>query len=175
MAGVARAWEASAIHAPARRQVILRTSIVLDQHTPALDRLAGLVRAGLGGRVGSGQQWFSWIHVEDWLRIAVDLLEGQAPAGALSGVVVATAPEPVRNEELMRTLRTVLRRPPSPPTPEWAVKVGALLLRTDPALGLTGRRAVPSRLLEVGFPFSQPHLEAALRDLLGRPARAGAR
>jgi uncharacterized protein (TIGR01777 family) len=167
MADVAKAWEAAAADAPAGRKVVLRTSIVLDRDTPALDRLAGVVRWGLGGRVGSGQQWFSWIHIEDWLRLAVQLLEGRGPAGALSGVVVATAPEPVRNEDLMRILRATLHRPPSPPTPTWAVKLGSLLLRTDPALGLTGRRAMPARLLDSGFAFEYPRLDAALSDLLG--------
>lgn len=167
MAGVATAWEDAATDAPSARKVLLRTSIVLDRNTPALDRLAGIVRWGLGGRVGSGRQWFSWIHVEDWLRITVQLLEGGGGVGALSGIVVATSPEPVRNHELMRTLRLVLHRPPSPPTPAWAVKLGSMALRTDPALGLTGRRAVPARLLEAGFEFEYPGLEAALSDLLG--------
>ncbi len=167
MAGVARAWEAAAAGAPAERLVLLRTSIVLDRGTPALDRLAGLVRWGLGGRVGGGRQWVSWVHVEDWLRLAVELLEGRGTVGALSGVVVATSPEPVRNDELMRALRAVLHRPPSPPTPAWAVRVGAVLLRTDPALALTGRRAVPARLLEAGFAFEHPQLRPALADLLG--------
>lgn len=174
MAGVATAWEAAAADAPAARQVILRTSIVLDRNTPALDRLAGVVRWGLGGRVGNGQQWFSWIHVEDWLRLTVQLLEGGTGIGDLSGVVVATSPEPVRNEDLMCALRSALNRPPSPPTPAWAVKLGSLFLRTDPALALTGRRAVPARLLEGGFEFTFPGLEAALNDLLGSSGGAAA-
>jgi uncharacterized protein (TIGR01777 family) len=166
MAGVAKAWEAAAVGAPAARQVVLRTSIVLDRDTPALDRLAGVVRWGLGGRVGSGRQWFSWVHVEDWLRLTVQLLEGEGAVGSLSGVVVATSPEPVRNAELMRAMRSVLRRPPAPPTPAWAVRLGSIVLRTDPALALTGRRAVPARLLQAGFEFERPRLEAALSDLL---------
>jgi uncharacterized protein (TIGR01777 family) len=167
MAGVARAWEAAASGAPAGRTVLLRTSIVLDRGTPALDRLASVVRWGLGGRVASGRQWFSWIHVDDWLRLTVELLEGQGAVGALSGAVVASSPEPVRNEELMRTLRAVLGRPPSPPTPAWAVRLGSVVLRTDPALALTGRRAVPERLLDAGFTFTRPQLRPALEDLLG--------
>lgn len=166
MAGVARAWESAAASVPAERRVTLRTSIVLDRATPALDRLAGLVRFGLGGRVGTGRQWFSWIHIEDWLRLTVDLIEGNGAHGRLDGVLVATSPGPVRNEELMRTLRRVLRRPPAPPTPAWAVRLGSVVLRTDPALGLTGRRAVPERLLASGFEFTHPQLEPALRDLL---------
>lgn len=168
MADVAKAWEAAASGLNAVRTVILRTSIVLDRDTPALDRLAGLVRWGLGGRIASGQQWTSWIHVEDWLRIAVQVVEGQGPAGALSGVLHATSPQPVRNEELMRTLRAVLHRPAGPPTPAWLVRVGAVVLRTDPALALTGRRALPARLEEAGFAFEHPELREAMEDLLRR-------
>lgn len=177
MAGVATAWEAAAADAPAGRTVVLRTSIVLDHDTPALDRLRGVVRAGLGGRVGSGRQWFSWIHVEDWLRVVrwcaglSDAAEPGLPDAGValpSGVLAVTAPEPVRNAELMATLRQVLRRPPAPPTPAFAVRLGSALLRTDPALGLTGRRVVPSRLIDAGFTFRYPRLEPALRDLLAR-------
>ncbi len=168
MTGVAKAWESAAQGLNADRTVVLRTSIVLDRDTPALDRLAGLVRWGLGGRIASGQQWFSWIHVDDWLSIAVQALEGQDPVGSLQGVVHATSPHPVRNLDLMRTLRKVLRRPAAVPTPAWAVRAGAVLLRTDPALALTGRRAVPARLEEAGFTFQHPELTEALEDLLRR-------
>ena len=172
MTGVATAWEAATAGARTDRMVVLRTSIVLDRGTPALSRLAGLARWGLGGRVGSGRQWFSWLHVDDWLRIAHWALGDHAPGLELpaapppSGVLVATAPHPVRNAELMATLRSVLHRPAAPPTPEWAVRVGALVLRTDPALGLTGRRAVSTTLSDAGFTFRHPDLREALEDLL---------
>jgi uncharacterized protein len=162
MAGVARAWEAAAASAPAGRQVIMRTGVVLDRGTPALDRLAGLVRWGLGGRVGTGRQWVSWLHIADLLAAVRRLLDDPD----LSGIVHVTSPEPVRNAELMATLRSVLRRPPSPPTPEPLVRLGAKVLRTDPALALTGRRCVPARLQEAGFDFTYPTLEPALTDLL---------
>lgn len=171
MAGVARAWEDAAAHAHADRQVVLRTSIVLDRGTPALDRLVRLVRLGLGGRVGSGQQWFSWIHVEDWLAVArwsLGLPDVPTTAALPSGVVMATSPHPVRNAELMASLRRVLHRPQAPPTPVPLIHLGAVLLRTDPALGLSGRRAVPTRLSAAGFEFAHPRLEGALADLLGR-------
>ncbi|MGN8244913.1 epimerase [Cellulomonas soli] len=186
MVDVARAWEAAAAGARTDRQVVLRTSIVLDRGTPALDRLVGLTRAGLGGRVGSGQQWFSWIHVADWLRVVHwSLGLGADPTGGAAdrdidplglptappprGVLVATAPQPVRNHELMRILRTTLHRPAAPPTPTWLVRAGSVLLRTDPALGLTGRRAVSTTLREAGLTFRHPELGEALRDLLHRP------
>jgi len=140
MAGVARAWEHAARDVRAERAVVLRTGIVLDRHTPALDRLAGLARWGLGGRIGNGRQWVSWIHIADWLAIVRVALDGP-----LSGVLVATSPQPVRNVELMAALRRAVRRPAAPPTPALVVKSGAVLLRTDPALALTGRRATPKR------------------------------
>jgi uncharacterized protein len=165
MAGVARAWEESLEGAHADRRVVLRTGIVLDAGTPALDRLVGLTRWGLGGRVGPGTQWISWIHIEDWLAVVRRALDPVAGAD-LEGVVHATGPNPARNADLMAALRRALRRPAAPPTPAWAVKLGAVLLRTDPALGLTGRRAVPGRLISAGFEFEHPGLDEALGDLL---------
>ena len=162
MAGVARAWEAAVDGANAERVVVLRTGIVLDNDTPALDRLRSLARWGLGGRVGPGTQWISWVHVDDWLSIVRTAL---APESSLAGVLHATGPEPARNADLMAALRRSARRPAAPPTPELLVRLGAVLLRTDPALALTGRRAVPSRLLEAGFRFTFTDLDAALADL----------
>jgi uncharacterized protein (TIGR01777 family) len=169
MTDVAGAWEDAATGARSERQVLLRTSVVLDRDTPALDRLAGLVRWGLGGRVGSGRQWVSWLHVDDWLAITRWSLGADAdvPAPPPAGVLVASSPNPVRNAELMAALRRALSRPPAPPTPAALVHVGALLLRTDPALALTGRRVVSRRLAEAGFRFRYPDLDEALRDLLG--------
>lgn len=173
MAGVARAWEAALESAYASRSVVLRTGIVLDAGSPALDRLVGLVRWGLGGRVGPGTQWISWIHLDDWLAIVRAALEpSPSLAGPLEGVVHATGPQPVRNADLMAALRRVVGRPPAPPTPAPLVRAGAVLLRTDPALALTGRRAVPRRLLDAGFGFDHPSLDEALADLLGRQANS---
>jgi uncharacterized protein (TIGR01777 family) len=163
MAGVARAWEAAAVGANTRRLVTLRTGIVLDNDTPALNRLRSLARWGLGGRVGPGTQWVSWLHIDDWLAIVRLLLAPDDPA--LSGIVHATGPQPVRNAELMAALRRSAHRPAAPPTPAMLVRLGAVLLRTDPALALTGRRAVPARLLDAGFVFSHPDLDEALADL----------
>ncbi len=170
MAGVARAWEAAVSGAHAERIVVLRTGIVLDNDTPALDRLLSLARWGLGGRVGSGRQWISWIHIDDWLAIVREALD-PASGAALEGVVHATGPDPVRNSELMAALRKTVHRPAAPPTPTPLVHLGAMLLRTDPALALTGRRAAPAKLLAGGFRFEHPDLEAALTDLMARNGR----
>ncbi|MFC5380477.1 TIGR01777 family oxidoreductase [Aquipuribacter nitratireducens] len=162
MAGVARAWEAAVDGVHAASVVVLRTSIVLDRDSPALDRLLLLTRWGLGGRVGSGRQWVSWIHIEDWLAIVRATLTDPS----LSGVLIASSPSPVRNSQLMADLRAVVGRPPVPPTPTPVVRLGALLLRTDPALGLTGRRVLPARLQAAGFDFAHVELHSALRDLI---------
>jgi hypothetical protein len=165
MAGVATAWERAVEPAEGQRLVVLRTGIVLDRDTPALDRLTKLTRWGLGGRISKGDQWISWIHIDDLLR-ALDLLIGDA---ALDGVVHFTAPNPIRNRDMMAALRRTLRRPWSPPTPKPLVHLGALLMRTDPALALTGRRCVPRRLLDAGFEFAHPDFEQAIAHLVGRP------
>jgi uncharacterized protein len=164
MPGVARPWEAAAAGAVTERLVTMRTGIVLDQGTPAFDRLARLTRVGLGGRIGTGDQWISWIHVDDMLG-AVAFLRSRAD---LAGVVHLTAPEPVRNRDMMASLRRALHRPWSPPTPKPLVHVGALLMRTDPALALTGRRCVPRRLTDAGFDFEHRTFDGALADLTGR-------
>ncbi|MFD6219820.1 DUF1731 domain-containing protein [Nocardia asteroides] len=166
MTGVAQPWEETFDPARAEHWTILRTSIVLDPDAPALKRLAQLTKAGLGGRVGPGDQWFSWIHIEDWLAIVRASL-GLDPGLTLpDGILVAATEFPVRNAELMATLRRLLHRPPSPPTPAAMLKVGAVALRTDAALGLTGRHATSEVLREAGFVFRFPTLDEALADLL---------
>ncbi|MBX3313219.1 MAG: TIGR01777 family oxidoreductase [Actinobacteria bacterium] len=162
MAGVARPWEEAVEGVAAERLVVMRTGVVLDRGTPALDRLIRLTRWGLGGRISKGDQWVSWVHVDDFLR-AVDLVRGRDD---LDGVVHVTAPEPIRNVDMMRSLRQALHRPPSPPTPKPLVHLGAVFMRTDPALALTGRRCVPRRLVEAGFAFEHPTFDDALADLL---------
>ena len=163
MAGVATAWEAAAAGAAAERQVVLRTGIVLDRDAPAFDRLAGLVRWGLGGRVGSGTQWVSWLHITDFLGIVVRA----ATDPTISGVVHVTSPNPVQNRHMMAAFRHALHRPPNPPTPSPLVRLGAVALRTDPALALTGRRCIPARLTAMGYDFAHSDIEEAIRHLLG--------
>ncbi len=161
MVEVAKAWEHAVKGANTDRLAILRTGIVLDRGTPALERLRFLARWGLGGRVGRGDQWVSWIHIADWLAVVRRALDDPP----LAGVVHATGPEPVRNADLMSAVRKSVGRPVTPPTPAFLVALGALMLRTDPALALTGRRALPTKLLGEGFEFRHPELEEALKDL----------
>ncbi|MBH0776187.1 DUF1731 domain-containing protein [Nocardia bovistercoris] len=168
MTGVARPWEEAFDGAKADHSTILRTSIVLDRHAPALRRLVQLTKAGLGGRVGSGAQWFSWIHIEDWLAIVRAALGLDPDITLPNGILVAATDSPVRNHELMSTLRHHLHRPPAPPTPTLALTLGAILLRTDPALALTGRHTTSPALRDAGFTFRYPTLPEALTDLIPR-------
>jgi hypothetical protein len=161
MAGVATAWEAALEGAKSDRLVVLRTGIVLDRATPAYDRLTRLTRFGLGGRIAGGDQWVSWIHAVDFVRALRFIVNHDL----LDGVVHVTAPNPVRNRDMMRSLRSSLHRPWSPPTPVALVHLGAMLMRTDPALALTGRRCVPTRLLDAGFSFAIPTFAAAVSSL----------
>jgi uncharacterized protein (TIGR01777 family) len=160
MAGVAKSWESAATDAPAMRKVILRTGVVLQPGTPALNRLVRITKLFLGGKVASGKQWVSWIDYRDFIR-AVDFIIKEP---TLSGVVHVTSPSPVTNADLMQTLRKSYNRPWSPPTPALLIRVGAtLLFRTDPMLALTGRRAVPKKLLEKGFVFEIDSISKAIR------------
>lgn len=168
MPGVALPWEEAARKGNADRQVIFRMSIVLDRNTPVLDRLSLLVKLGLGGRVSTGRQWISWIHVRDMLRALRFVVDHE-----IEGIVNVTSPNPVRNETLMKELRQHLNRPWSPPTPAPLVKFGGWLIGSDPAIALTGRRCVPTRLLAEGFQFELPDLPAALDDLFGAGDREG--
>lgn len=161
---VGRAWEAAFFGAKVEgiRRVNLRISFVLGRGGGALGTLAQLARWGLGGTVGSGRQYMSWIHMADMVELFVRALDEERWAGTY----VATAPNPVMNREFMRELRRAVGRPWSPPAPGVMVRVGSFFLRTDPELALLGRRIVPKRLLDEGFRFRFPELAPALVDLL---------
>lgn len=165
---VARAWESAfaASKLPAQRGVILRTSFVIGRNRGAgggaLETLGLLARIGLGGRVGSGVQGMSWIHETDLNNLFARAITDES----MSGVYVASAPNPVSQVEFMRTLRRVIGMPLAFPAFEWMVRIGApLVLRTDPELALYGRYVVSQRLADEGFDFQFPVLELALRDL----------
>lgn len=160
MPGIAVPWEEAARDANADRQVFFRMSLVFGKDMPVLDRLTKIVKLGLGGRISTGRQWVSWIHLRDMLSALRFVLENE-----IDGVLNVTSPNPVQNETLMAELRRHLHRPWSPPAPAPLVRIGAWLMATDPALALTGRRAIPARLLEAGFTYELPDMPTALDDL----------
>jgi len=160
---ICRQWENAfdAAKTPKTRKVLLRIGLVLARDEGLLLVLSKLTKWFLGGRVGSGKQFMSWIHNADMNHMFLDVIENEK----LSGTFNATAQNPATNEEFMRELRRALHRPWSPPAPEWAVKIGSRFLKTEASLALTGRRCVPKRFLESGFQFQFPELRGALADI----------
>jgi uncharacterized protein (TIGR01777 family) len=164
LARVCQEWEAAAMaaHEMGVRVVLARMGVVLSARGGALARLLPIFRLGLGGPVGSGQQYVSWVALDDVVAAFLWLLEKEE----LTGPFNVTSPEPVTFAELARTLGRVLGRPAF-------LRVPGFLLRL--ALGemaqetlLSGQRALPKRLLDSGFQFRFPRLEEALHHLLGR-------
>lgn len=164
-ADACRAWEAALdpTALPATRCVTLRTGVVLGRDGGALPMLAGLTRWFLGGAVGDGRQFISWIHQQDFNRIVFAAIEDKN----WRGVFNATAPNPATNAGFMRELRHALHRPWSPPAPAFAVRLLAPLLGTDASLALESQRVVPGRLLASGFEFRFPEFRGAVANLLG--------
>ncbi len=164
LAEVCVQWEAAlnALTLPATRRVVLRLGPVLDKQGGIYPTLARLTRFFLGGTAGSGQQGISWVHRRDVVEIFVRAIQRPEMNGAYN----VCAPEPVTNEDFMRTLRHSLIRPWAPPVPAFAVKWAARnLMGTDPVLVLGGRSCSPARLHDEGFNFEFPDLAGALRDL----------
>src|SRR5699024_4572009 len=112
----------------------------------ALDRLLLPARLGFGGPIAGGRQWFSWIHVADWLRIARAALGLDPQLTLPDAPVIAASPHPVRNAELMQLLRQAVGMPIGLPTPEFVLRLASIGLRTDPLLALTGRHTTSAVL-----------------------------
>lgn len=165
LAGVVADWEAATAPAAAAgaRVVNLRTGIVQSPRGGSLQLLRPLFSLGLGGRLGSGRQWTSWIDLDDLADIYLRALVDER----MSGPINAVAPEPVRNRDYTTTLARVLRRPALLPVPPFGPR---LLLGGEGAreLALAGQRVEPTRLAAVGHRFRRPTLEACLRHQLGR-------
>jgi hypothetical protein len=160
---ICREWEAACVSAvmPQTRKVVLRIGFVLGREGGALPVLARLTKCFLGGAVGSGRQYISWIHIADLVGMFAAAVENEN----LSGIYNAVAPDAVTNAELMRELRGALHRPWSPPAPEFAVRLGARLMGSEPTLALISQRCAPKRFLEAGFQYRFAALPSALKDL----------
>lgn len=160
---VIRQWERALDEArtSATRKVALRITMVFGAAGGVFPVLRRLARFGLGGRMGSGRQFVSWVHIADFLR-AVEWLLAQDD---FSGPVNLAAPNPLPNAEMMRVMRETVGVPVGLPATEWMLEVGAVFLRTETELILKSRRVVPGRLLAAGFQFQFPEMRAAVRDL----------
>jgi len=163
LARVCRRWEEEAGAAAdfGARVVCCRLGIVLGRGGGALEQMLPWFRRGLGGRLGSGRQWFSWVHLADVVAAAIFCLENAGVKGAVN----FTAPRPVTNRQFTRALAHALGRPAFLPVPALAIR---LMLGEFGSVLLEGQRAVPARLLAEGFNFRFPHLEDALAELVGR-------
>lgn len=161
LADVCKEWEASTaeVEALGVRRALLRTGIVLARQGGALSLMTLPFRLMAGGPIGDGRQWFPWIHLADEVGAIRFLLEREDARGPFN----LTAPNPVANLELTRLLGRVLHRPSFLPAPGFALRL-ALGEKAD--MLLQGQRAVPARLLELGYAFRYPEPEAALRSLL---------
>ncbi|NRQ41992.1 TIGR01777 family protein [Rheinheimera sp. YQF-2] len=153
-------WEELALAAagPSTRVCLLRTGIVLANNGGALQKMLPPFKAGLGGRIGSGQQFMSWIHINDMLRLTDFLLQHPTLHGAFN----ATAPQPVTNAQFSQTLAKVLHRPALLPMPAFVLR---LMFGEMADLLLTGQRVIPANLIKAGFEFQFSELEPALRAL----------
>lgn len=150
---------------PLTRKVLLRSAVVMSPSAGGpFDILLRLVRFGLGGPVGNGKQFVSWIHEQDFARAVLWLIENSE----LEGPVNLAAPNPVTNAEFMRDLRAAWGIPFGLPASELMVEIGAFLLRSESELALKSRRVVPTRLLQSGFNFDFPTWPEAARELCDR-------
>lgn len=161
LADVTVAWEAStaAVEAMGVRRAIIRSGIVLSLESGALPITVLPFKFFAGGPLGSGQQWWPWIHLEDEVRAIRFLIENETAVGPYN----LCTPNPLKNKAFAKTIGRVMNRPAIMPAPAFALK---LALGEIAAIVLDGRRAIPEKLQAAGFTFNYPEAEAALRDLL---------
>ena len=158
LAAVCREWEAAADLANEVRTVKIRTGLVLDPTGGALGKMLPLFRLGLGGKLGNGKQWWSWITLHDVIRAITFLLENK-----VSGPVNLTSPNPVTNQEFTSALARAMHRPALFPAPAIALKI-ALGGFSSEILG--SKKVIPQTLTDAGFTWDYPHITNALAALI---------
>ena len=158
LSDVARSWEAEARRAEDAgiRTVLLRTGIVLSKDGGALGTMLLPFKLGVGGVVGSGKQWMSWVSIDDHISVIEYVIENENIRGAVNSV----SPNPITNEEFTKTMGEVLYRPTFIPVPEFVVSMA--LGEMGDALLLASTKVLPKRLLDAGFVFKYPELKPAL-------------
>lgn len=158
LATVCKEWEGAADLAGDVRTVKLRTGLVLEPTSGALGKMLPLFRFGLGGKLGNGKQWWSWITLHDQIKAICFLLENQ-----IEGAVNLTSPNPATNQEFTSALARAMRRPALFPVPGFALK---LVLGGFSSEILGSKRVIPKKLIDAGFQFDFPHLAPALAELI---------
>ncbi|HQH17842.1 MAG TPA: TIGR01777 family oxidoreductase, partial [Smithella sp.] len=161
LARLARDWESEAMNAQTKgaRVVITRFGIVLGKDGGALGQMIPLFKFFLGGPLGSGRQWFSWVHMQDLVEAFIFLLGKKE----ISGPVNLCSPEPVRNKELGSAIGRVLHRPSFMPAPGFMIK---LILGEFGSVLLEGQRVIPEKLLDAGYQFRYPGIDEALKNIV---------
>jgi uncharacterized protein len=161
---VATQWEKTffSFHLKQTRQIALRMAIVLGKTGGVIKPFLNLVRFGLGGRQGNGRQIFSWIHIADVFGVIQFVLENKE----LSGVFNCSAPDPVSNEMLMKSFREKTNTKVGLPSPDWLLRMGAVMIKTETELILKSRWVLPEKLLKAGYKFQYPSLNEALENIL---------
>jgi uncharacterized protein (TIGR01777 family) len=169
---VATRWERAffAANTPRTRRIALRSAMVMSaERGGTFDLLLRLVRFGLGGKPGSGKQFVSWIHEDDFVRALDHLVEREE----FERTVNVASPNPLPNEEFMRILRKAWGARVGLPASQWMLEVGAIFLRTETELILKSRRVVPGLLLMSGFEFRFPEWRCAAQELVQRRRKQG--
>lgn len=163
--GIAKSWEKVFFdfNLPKTRQVALRMTIVLGANGGVMPPILNLVKFGLGGKQGKGNQKFSWIHIDDLYEI-INFIQLNRE---MKGVYNCAAPIPVDNQTLMKALRRQMKMPLGLPTPTLLLTFGAWLIGTETELILKSRWVIPEKLEQAGFKFKYNTLEAALAEILG--------
>ena len=161
--GICKQWEAAFFgHEVAIRKVSLRITIVLGRGEGAMIPLTNLARLGLGGHQGTGKQMFSWVHIDDFLGMMQLIISNEN----ISGPVNVSSPGPVTNSAFMRAMRKGVGMPIGLPAPKFLLEIGAFFLRTETELMLKSRFISPCKMLDNGYEFKYPEVQAAVVDLL---------
>jgi uncharacterized protein len=164
---VCKAWEAAfnKYQTPKTRKITLRMGIVLGRHDGVFPRLLNLVKLGMGGKQGNGNQYVAWVHELDAARCTEWFFDHPE----LKGVFNCTAPNPIKNDAFMNTIRKTFGALFGLPAPGWLLAIGAKVIGTEPELILKSRWVVPKRLLDSGFEFLFENADEAVKDILSEP------
>ena len=161
---VCKIWEETFFQVtnPKTRKIALRLGIVLGRKDGAFPWLLNLVKLGMGGKQGDGMQYVSWIHEQD-VALSIEWLLNQKE---IKGIVNCTAPDAIKNNELMKSLRKAYGVPFGLPAPAWLLEIGAKIIGTETELILKSRWVKPSVLLNSGFKFQHGFIDNAIHDIL---------
>lgn len=161
---VAKAWEKSFFEqqTPLTRKIALRTSIVLGKKGGALAPIKNLAKIGFGGKQGPGNQKFSWIHVDDFVRSIDFIIQNQE----LKGPINVASPKPTTNSNLMKSVRKAVKIPFGIPLPKFLLEIGSVIIQTETELIMKSRNVIPEKLLAARFEFKYPLLNDALKETI---------